>query len=145
MRHRVYGKKLSRSKNERFALFKNLVRALILYSSIKTTEAKAKAIKGLVDKIINQAKSRDTQRLLQSFLTQKQVREKLTTEVIPSLKDRTSGYTSLVKLGPRQGDGAMMVRMSLLRSEPKPAEGAKPEKRTRKPVRKEAARKQTKS
>lgn len=114
MRHKVYGKHLGRSKDQRTALFKSLVRSLILEESIKTTQPKAKAIKGLVDKIINQAKSPISKRLVSQFLTQKQVQEKLTKEILPRVKSRSSGYTSLVKLGPRLGDGAMMVKMSLL-------------------------------
>lgn len=119
MRHSVYGKKLGRDKNERTALFKNLVQSLIQASSIETTEAKAKAIKGLVDKIINQAKTSSTQRLVSQFLTQKKTTEKLFKEVLPRLKTRNSGYTSIVKLGRRLGDGAMVVRMSLLLEESK--------------------------
>lgn len=119
MRHSVYGKKLGRDKNERTALFKNLVQSLIQASSIETTEAKAKAIKGLVDKIINQAKTPSTQRLVSQFLTQKKTTEKLFKEVLPRLKTRNSGYTSIVKLGRRLGDGAMVVRMSLLLEESK--------------------------
>lgn len=99
MRHKVYGKHLGRDKNERTALFKNLIGSLILHGSITTTEAKAKAIKGLVDKKINQAKKGKDSRFK---------------EIIPRLKNRTSGYISLIKLGPRQGDGAKMVKMSLL-------------------------------
>jgi large subunit ribosomal protein L17 len=114
VRHRVYGKHLGRDKNARTALFKSLVGSLILHGSIDTTETKAKAIKGLVDKIITQAKSKDTQRLLQTFLSQKDIREKLVKEIAPNLKDRNSGYTSTVRLGTRAGDGAMVVRMSLL-------------------------------
>ena len=106
MRHKVYGRKLGRNKAERNSLFKNLLESLILHGFIQTTEAKAKAIKGLTDKIINQAKNKESRRLVQS--------ERLVKEILPRLKSRTSGYTSLVKLGPRQGDGAMMVRMSLL-------------------------------
>ncbi|MBI2334821.1 hypothetical protein HYU96_03380 [Candidatus Daviesbacteria bacterium] len=91
MRHKVYGKHLGRDKNERTALFKNLVQSLFLHGSIQTTQAKAKAIKGLVDKIINKSKPKD-----------------------PRFRSRTSGYTSIVNLGPRKGDGAMMVKMTLL-------------------------------
>lgn len=90
MRHRVYGKKLGRNKNERTALFKNLVRELLLHGTITTSETKAKAIKGLVDKIINLTKSKNT---------------------------RKSGYTQLVRLGTRLGDQAMMVKMSLIGAE----------------------------
>ncbi|TSC66760.1 MAG: large subunit ribosomal protein L17, partial [Microgenomates group bacterium Gr01-1014_80] len=122
MRHRVYGKHLGRNKDERTALFKNLVQALIIHGSIETTETKARAIKGLVDKIINQAKSKNTQRLLQSFLNSKEIREKLVKEIAPNMKGRNSGYTSVVKLGQRKGDNAMLVRMSLLVEESKKME-----------------------
>lgn len=114
MRHKVYGKHLSRDKDQRTALFKSLVRSLILEESIKTTQAKARAVKGLVDKIITQAKSQTSKRLVSQFLIHKPVEEKLTKEILPRVKSRTSGYTSLVKLGPRLGDGAMMVKLSLI-------------------------------
>ena len=114
MRHRVYGKHLGRNVDGRTALFKNLVQALLIHGSIETTETKAKSIKGLVDKIINQAKSKNTQRLLQTFFNSKEIREKLVKEIAPNMKERNSGYTSVVKLGQRRGDNAMMVRMSLL-------------------------------
>lgn len=119
MRHKVYGRRLGRNKNQRTALFKSLVQALFLHGSIETSQSKAKAIKGLVDKIINQAKDPRTRRLLQTFLVKKEVRERLVKEIVPALKNRTSGYSSLIRLGPRQGDSAMMVRMSLLTEEVK--------------------------
>ena len=114
MRHRVYGRHLGRSKNARTALFRNLVRSLFISESIQTTEGKAKAIKGLVDKIITQAKSPATRRLVSKFLTDTKVAEKLIKEITPRLVSRNSGYTSIVKLGRRVGDGSMIVRMSLL-------------------------------
>ncbi len=117
MRHRVYGKHLGRDKDQRTALFKSLVRSLILEESIKTTQPKAKAIKGLVDKIINQAKSETSKRLVAQFLVHKNVQDKLTNEILPRVKSRTSGYTSMVKLGARLGDGAMMVKVSLILEE----------------------------
>lgn len=114
MRHRVYGKHLGRDKDQRTALFKSLVRSLILEESIKTTQPKAKAVKGLVDKIITQAKSETSKRLVSQFLVHKNVNEKLDKEILPRLKSRNSGYTSMVKLGARLGDGAMMVKLSLI-------------------------------
>ncbi|HLC87658.1 MAG TPA: 50S ribosomal protein L17 [Patescibacteria group bacterium] len=114
MRHKVYGKHLSRDKDQRTALFKSLVRSLILEESIKTTQPKAKAVKGLVDKIITQAKSETSKRLVSQFLIHKPVEEKLIKVILPRVKSRTSGYTSVVKLGPRLGDGAMMVKLSLI-------------------------------
>ena len=122
MRHRVYGKHLGRNVDGRTALFKNLVQALLIHGSIETTETKAKSIKGLVDKIINQAKSKNTQRLLQTFFNSKEIREKLVKEIAPNMKERNSGYTSVVKLGQRRGDNAMMVRISLLMEESKKVE-----------------------
>lgn len=121
MRHKVYGKHLGRDKDQRTALFKSLVRSLILEESIKTTQPKAKAVKGLVDKIITQAKSPNSKRLVSQFLIHKNVSEKLTNEILPRVKSRTSGYTSLVKLGPRLGDGAMIVKLSLILDEVKVA------------------------
>lgn len=114
MRHRVYGKHLGRNKNQRTALFKSLVQALILSEKIETTQAKAKAVKSLVDKIITQSKSPTTQRLVSQFLISKPAQKKLFEDITPRLKNRTSGYTSIVKLGKRQGDGTEMVKMSLL-------------------------------
>lgn len=117
MKHSVYGKKLGRSKGERLSLFRGLVRALLVHQSIQTTEAKAKAIKGLIDKLINKAKHNSTssRRVVESFLAQKEIAKKLIDEIAPRYKDdRVSGYTSIVRLGTRQGDGAMMVSMSLV-------------------------------
>lgn len=128
MRHRVYGKHLGRDKDQRTALFKSLVRSLILEETIKTTQPKAKAVKGLIDKIINQAKSETSKRLVSQFLIHKSVTEKLSKEILPRVKSRTSGYTSLVKIGPRLGDGAMIVKLSLILDaikEPKKSEEKK--------------------
>ena len=130
MRHRVYGKHLGRDKNQRTALFKSLVQSLVLSESIQTTEAKAKAVKGLVDKIITQAKSPTTRRLVSQFLIKKEVSEKLIKTLLPRLQGRNSGYTSVVKLGRRAGDGAMVVKMSLLLDETKVAKESKVAKET---------------
>ena len=129
MRHNVYGAHLGRNKNQRTALFKGLVQSLILSESIQTTESKAKAVKGLVDKIINQAKDTSSRRLVSQFLATKSTQDRLVKDILPRLKDRTSGYTSVVRLGARQGDGAVMVKMSLLLSEvKKETKSAKEEK-----------------
>lgn len=113
MRHRVYGKKLGRNKNERTALFKSLVRSLFTHGTIQTSETKAKAIKGLIDKIINIAKDKNI-KALQPILTDKDLIDRLIKEIGPNFKTRSSGYTSLVRLGTRLGDQAMMVKMSLI-------------------------------
>lgn len=130
MRHKVYGKHLSRDKNQRQALFKGLIRSLILQGSISTTEAKAKAIKGQVDKLITKAKlqTSGSLRVLESSVTQKDVYEKLTKEVVAAVGDRTSGFTQVVRLGQRAGDGAMMVKISLIGVEGKAEKGSTSDK-----------------
>lgn len=114
MRHKVYGRHLGRTKNQRTALFKSLVRSLFIAESIETTEAKAKSIKGLVDSLITQAKSANTRRLISQFISNPKIEDKLVKDLVPRMKGRISGYTSVVKLGRRLGDGAMMVKVSLL-------------------------------
>jgi large subunit ribosomal protein L17 len=97
------------------------VQSLVISEKIQTTETKAKAIKGLVDKIINNAKSKDSSYLVNEFFNNKQISEKLIKDLAPRLKGRNSGYTSTVKLGRRSGDSAMVVQMSLLLEEAKTA------------------------
>ena len=113
MRHKVSGKKLGRDIKRRKALFKNLITSFISHGEIKTTEAKAKAVKGLVDKLMTKAKkgTLHTKRQVLSFLAQKQPVEKLFKEIAPRFKNRQSGFTRTIKLGPRRGDNALMVLM----------------------------------
>lgn len=120
MRHNVYGKKLGRNKNQRTALFRNLVRSLLAAETITTSEAKAKAIRGTVDRLINQAKSPSAKNLIGQFLASRKAEEKLTRQLLPRLQTRRSGYTSLVRLGRRLGDDSPRVQMMLLLDEIKP-------------------------
>lgn len=117
MRHRIYGKHLGRNEGQRQALFKTLVRSLFLHGTIQTSEIKAKAIKGLVDQIITSAKSKNTQGKLQSYLADSYLQERLVKEILPKLGNRTSGYTRVVRVGPRQGDQTTIVKMSLIGAE----------------------------
>lgn len=116
MRHRVYGKKLGRNKNERTALFKSLVQQLFLHGTITTSETKAKAIKGMVDKIINLAKSKNSKRLLSAYFA-KDIQDRLVKEILPKLGTRTSGYTSQIRTRIQVGDNATIVKMSLIGAE----------------------------
>jgi large subunit ribosomal protein L17 len=109
VRHRVYGKHLGRNKNERQALFKGLVHSLLSSGTIQTSEVKAKAIKGLVDKIINSVKKN-------TFVTDQKLKEKIL-EILPKLGNKTSGYTSTQRMSPRLGDRTTMVKMSLIGAE----------------------------
>lgn len=114
------GRKLGRNTNQRAALFRSLVRSLLLHEHIQTTEAKAKAIKGLVDRIISKGKQdKALSSKNHSFLVQKDIIRKLTDDIVPRYEDRVSGFTTTARLGPRKGDGAMMVQMSLIEGQRK--------------------------
>ena len=117
MRHNLYGKHLGRNKNERTSLFRGLVRQLFLHGSIETTQTKSKAIKGLVDTLIVSAKAGTPgqTRSYESFLPRAEVRAKLI-EIAGNYPDRNSGFTNVVKMGKRLGDGAMVVKMSLVKA-----------------------------
>lgn len=129
MRHNVYGKHLGRNKNQRTALFRGLIRALVLEGSIVTTEAKAKAIKGLVDKLFAKAKKGDnaSQNVIIKNIPQKEVVKKIL-ELAKTMKDRNSGFTQTVRMGTRPGDNAMMIKMSIIGGSEKSAKSAEPEK-----------------
>jgi len=116
VRHRVKGKKLSRSTNTRRALYKNLLTALFKNEFIVTTQAKAKAVQGQADKIINKAKQGTlaSRRFVYAFLNTKESAHHLLEEILPRLKKRKSGFTRIIKLGARRGDQAPMVRLELV-------------------------------
>lgn len=121
MRHRLFGGKLNRDRDHRKTLFRNLVTSLILHEQIKTTEAKAKAIKGLVDKVITKGKtgSLHARRTLAGVLTNRQAVEKVIKVLTPRFKQRSSGFTRIIRLGGRKGDNTSLVRMELVDKEAK--------------------------
>ena len=116
MRHRVTSTQLNRDTNNRKALFKSLISSLIQVGEIKTTESKAKAIKGLTDKLIHKAQdgSITARRLLARFFGRRDVVNTLVDQVAPSMKDRKSGFTRIIPLGKRRGDNATLVKMELV-------------------------------
>ncbi len=118
MRKNVFGKRLKRDKNERKALIKSLMSSLVLEGKIKTTEAKAKAIKGEVDKLITKARKETllARRLLEKKLSPKAI-DKLIKEVAPRFVNRQGGYTRIVKLERRLGDNAQVVLMQWVEGE----------------------------
>jgi large subunit ribosomal protein L17 len=117
MRHRVAGRNLSRSTEQRWALYRNQVTSLLDHERITTTEAKAKEVRGLAEKMITLAKdgSLASRREALAFVTDKRVVDKLFAEIAPSYADRNGGYTRLLKLGPRAGDSAPMVKIELVK------------------------------
>ncbi|MBU8933079.1 MAG: 50S ribosomal protein L17 [candidate division Zixibacteria bacterium] len=121
MGHRDKIKKLGRTKSHREAMLSNMAMSLFLHRVIKTTDAKAKALRPIVDRIISTAK-KDTltsKRMVARTIRQKAVFKKLFAEIVPHFKDRDSGFTRVVKLGVRRGDGASMSVVELLTPPPK--------------------------
>ena len=114
MRKRIFGRRLKRDINQRKALFRSLMGSLVLYGKIKTTEAKAKSIKGELEKLVTLAKKKreDARNLLVSRLANERAVERIISEIAPKFSTRPGGYTRLVKMGPRVKDGARMVLMS---------------------------------
>lgn len=121
MIHSVFGTKLSRDTNQRQALLKGLVGALIRSQAIETTEAKAKAVKGLMEELITKALRGTVSdlRQIEEVVSDKVLVDKLTHEIAPQIKSRTGGYTRLIKQGFRVGDNAPMVRMEFIFKEVK--------------------------
>jgi len=123
MRHHIAGYKLSRSKDQRKALRKILVKQLFENNRIKTTKAKAKAIRSDAEKLITLAKRSmnasdiekvNARRLAASRLADPDAVKKLFDEVAPRFEERNGGYTRLLKLGPRTGDASEMVILELV-------------------------------
>ena len=117
MAHRVDGRKLGRKTGPRKALYRNLIVAVLRYEQIRTTEARAKEVRGMVEKIITLAKGgslASRRRIISELPDEPLVIDKLINEIAPKYGDRSSGYTRLVKLGLRNGDAAPMVQLELV-------------------------------
>jgi large subunit ribosomal protein L17 len=116
VRHRKAGRKLGRDAAQRRALYSNLASALIEHGRIKTTEAKAKEVRPIVEEMITLGKRGDVaaHRQAVAFLRSKEIAHMLFSEVAPRFAERPGGYTRIVKIGPRQGDAARMVYLELV-------------------------------
>lgn len=116
MRHRKSGKHLGRSPSHRRALFRNQVTDLLRHERLVTTEAKAKEVKGLAERMITLGKRGQLQhrRRALSFIFDDKVVGKLFDEIAARYQEREGGYTRLTKLGPRKGDNAPMVQLELI-------------------------------
>jgi large subunit ribosomal protein L17 len=116
VRHRKAGRKLGRDAAQRKALYANLAAALIEHGRIKTTEAKAKEVRPIVEEMITLGKRGDVaaHRHAVAFLRSKPVAHRLFAEIAPRFAERPGGYTRIVKIGPRQGDAARMVYLELV-------------------------------
>ena len=109
-------RKLGRDSSARKALFRSILTSFFAYERIETTEAKAKEINGLAEKLITLAKRGDlhARRQVLSYLMAEEVVTKLFETIAPKYADRQGGYTRIMKLGPRRGDAAPMVILELV-------------------------------
>jgi large subunit ribosomal protein L17 len=123
MRHQISGYRLGRSTGARLALRRNLIKQFFTHERIKTTRAKAAAIRGEAERLItlarNSAQADDAQkvharRLAVSRLGDNQLIKRLFDEIAPRYANRNGGYTRILKLGPRMGDSAEMVILELV-------------------------------
>lgn len=116
MRHQITGRKFGRQVAHRRALYRNLVTDLLRYDAIVTTNAKTKEIRSLAEKMITLGKdgTLSSRRQALAFVMDKKVVDKLFNEIAPKYKDRPGGYTRILKLGPRVGDGAPMAKIELV-------------------------------
>lgn len=127
MRHRVKASKLRRDPAQRRALLRNLVTSSLEKERLRTTLAKAKAARPLVEKMITLGKKNTLQsrRLALRYITKEEVVTKLFEDIAPRFSERPGGYTRIVKTGPRGGDGAEMALLELVGSEFKKKEKKK--------------------
>jgi large subunit ribosomal protein L17 len=124
MRHHVAGKKLSRTKDQRSALRRVLISQLFTHEKIKTTRAKAQAIRGQAEKLITLAKNSAKEDDIHKVNARRQATailggqplmvKKLFDEIAPRYEKRPGGYTRMFQLGPRLGDAAEMVVLELV-------------------------------
>ncbi len=116
MQHQIAGRHLGRNTAQRKTLFRGLITDLFRHERIKTTEAKAKAVRADAEQLITLAKRGDVhaRRTAQRTVLDKDVAKKLFKTLGPRYKDRPGGYTRILKLGPRQGDNAEMVLLELV-------------------------------
>jgi large subunit ribosomal protein L17 len=137
MRHGRKIKKLGRTKSHRQAMLANMVTSLFAYNIIKTTEAKAKEVRKLAERLITLAKQGGlhAHRQVYDVIKDRKLVKKIFDEIAPKLNEREGGYTRVLKLGVRRGDGAQLSIVELLIEKPakeekkgKKEKGAKKEK-----------------
>ncbi len=117
MAHRIDGRKLSRKHGPRMALYRNLTVSVLRYERVQTTEAKAKEVRGQVERMITLAKRGDLaarRSVVSQMPNEPLVVNKLFDVIAPKYADRQSGFTRLVHIGQRRGDAAEIVQIELV-------------------------------
>ncbi|MDP2951646.1 MAG: 50S ribosomal protein L17 [bacterium] len=115
MRKRIKIRKFGRTKDQREAMLNSLVNSIFIHGKIKTTQAKAKELKGFAEKLITRAKKDDltARRYVLKFLPQ-DTAKKLLGEIAPKYKERKGGYLRIINLGQRKSDAALMAQIELV-------------------------------
>jgi large subunit ribosomal protein L17 len=134
MRHRVAGKKLGRKTAHRLMMFRNMVTSLLDKERIRTTLDRAKAVRPIAEKMITLGKreSLHARRQALAFIKDPEVVAKLFSTIAPRFAQRNGGYTRILRLGFRDGDGAQMAIIELIGSEFKPAKKKEEGKKAKK-------------
>ncbi len=116
MRHRVKGRALSRTSAHRRALLNNMAASLFIHEGIKTTVAKAKELRPFAERLITMARRGDlhARRQVERRIRNRKAADRLFKEIGPRFASRPGGYTRILKLGHRPGDGAEVARIELL-------------------------------
>jgi large subunit ribosomal protein L17 len=116
MKHAVAGRRFDMATDQRIAMFRSLVTQVLKHDSIQTTEARAKEVKPLVDKMVTLGKrgTLHARRQALAYIYEPDVVERLFDEIAPRYTARPGGYTRVLKIGQRKGDGAMMAQLELV-------------------------------
>ena len=125
MRHRVAGKKLGRKTPHRVMMFRNMVTSLFDKERVRTTLDRAKAVRRIAERMITLGKREDlhARRQALAYIKDPAVVSKLFSTLAPRFAQRHGGYTRIIRLGFRDGDGARMAYLELIGSEFKPSKG----------------------
>ena len=140
MRHKKFGRKLGRNHHQRQALFKGLARSLFISGSVNTTQAKAKAVVPLVEKICALAQKNNlvSRRTIFSYFQNRTLVNRINQSVNLAFKDQHSNFTQIIPAKYRQGDNALLVRLGFTKPfaliDPKPATKKVVKKLTKKPT-----------
>lgn len=136
MRHQIAGRKLGRTTSHRWAMLRNLVTSLFEHERVKTTDAKAKELRPLAEKIIGLGKRGDlhARRQALAIIRSRQIVKKIFETIAPRYQNRIGGYVRIMKMGIRPGDGAPVSIVELITEgkEPKAAKKQRREKRLKK-------------
>ena len=132
MKHQVKTKKLSRTKSHREAMLSNMAISLFTYRTIQTTEVKAKELRRFTDRLISKAKTNNTvagRRQIFAKLRNETIVKKLFDEIVPHFTERSSGFSRVLKVGIRKGDGASVSMVELLVPKPEVVTDKKKDKK----------------